>query len=314
MINDKHDYSNWLPSLNLRWGINEDHIMRFAYSKAISRPDFGLLKSNFPISMGGDNPLTGAWLGPQSNAAQVRIDPIEADQFDLSWEWYFADVGSLTMTAFYKALDNYIVPGVNPRLFTNNGQDWDVDVTGSANTDRDSGDIKGIEIAYQQVFDMLPGLWSGLGVQANYTYIDSNGVPNLSADNGTGDGLPEGTPTVDVRGLTLPGLSKHTYNAVLFWESDKIATRLAYNYRSEYTLTTRDVIYPYTPILHSPTGQLDFSFFYTFNDYLKIGFQGTNLTDEVTKTKTVWNEDLDSASRSFFRNDRRYSIIFRGTF
>lgn len=314
LISDKYDYSNTLPSLNLRWGLNDDHIIRFAYSKAISRPDFGLLKSNFPIVMGGDNPTTGEWLGPQSDAAQVRIDPITSNQYDLSWEWYFADVGSVTVTGFYKTLDDYIVPGVAPRSFINNGQDWDVNVVGSTNNDGDSGDVKGVEFAYQQVFDMLPGLWSGLGVQGNYTYIDSNGVPNVSADNGTDSGLPEGVPTVDVSGLGLPGLSKHTYNAVLFWESDKIATRLAYNYRSEYTLTTRDVIYPYTPIIHSPTGQLDFSFFYTFNDYLKIGFQAVNLTDEVTKTKTVINEAYDQAGRSYFRNDRRYSIVLRGTF
>lgn len=314
LISDKYNYSNTLPSLNMRWGVNEDTIVRFGYSQAISRPDWGLMKSNFPIVMGGDNPSTGEWLGPQSESAQVRIDPILADQYDLSWEWYFADVGSLTVTGFYKKLNDYIVPGTQGRIFPNNGQEFDVNVVGSTNNDGDSGKIKGFELAYQQVFDMLPGLWSGLGVQANYTYVDSDGVPNVSADNNTDSGLPEGVPTVDVSGLGLPGLSEHTYNAVLFWESDKIATRLAYNYRSEYTLTTRDVIYPYTPIIHAPTGQLDFSFFYTFNDYLKVGFQAVNLTDEVTKTRTIINEDYDQAPRSYFRNDRRYSFILRGSF
>ena len=161
---------------------------------------------------------------------------------------------------------------------------------------------------------MLPGLWGGLGLQANYTYIDSDGVPNVGAENTTDSGLPEGVPTVDVSGLGLPGLSEHTYNLVAFWETDTISTRLAYNYRSEYTLTTRDVIYPYTPIIHAPTGQLDFSFFYNFSNGLKLGVQAVNLTDEVTETRTVINEDYDWAPRSYFRNDRRYSFILRGTF
>lgn len=314
IINDKYDYDNTLPSLNLRLGLNEDMFIRFAYSKAISRPDFGLLKSNFPINFGSDDPITGAWLGPDSQSAQVRIDPIEANQFDLSWEWYFADVGSLTATLFYKDLDNYIVPGVLYRDFENNGQTFDVRVDGSANTPDDSGKIQGIELAYQQVFTMLPGLWSGLGVQANYTYIDTDGVPNVGVDNLTGSGYPEGATTVDVSGMGLPGLSEDTANLMVFWETDKISTRLAYNYRSEYTLTTRDVIYPFTPIVHDSTGQLDFSFFYTFNPMFKIGLQAVNLTDEITKTLSVYNDDLDTAPRSFFRNDRRYTLILRGQF
>ena len=314
LINDKYDYDNVLPSLNLRWGLNDDMNVRFAYSKAISRPDFGLLKSNFPINFGEDSPVTGEWLGPDSEAAQVRIDPIESNQFDLSWEWYFADVGSLTVTAFYKKLDNYIVPGVTYRDFTNNGENWEVKVSGSTNTPDDSGKIKGVEFAYQQVFDMLPGLWSGLGVQANYTYIDTSGVPNVGVDNLTPSGNPEGETTVDVSGMGLPGLSKDTANLVVFWETDKISTRLAYNYRSEYTLTTRDVIYPFTPIVHGPTGQLDFSFFYTINQAVKLGFQAVNLGNEITKTSSVYTAELDQAARSFFTNDRRYSLILRGTF
>jgi iron complex outermembrane receptor protein len=35
------------------------------------------------------------------------------------------------------------------------------------------GHARGIEIAYQQYFDKLPGWLSGFGVQANYTYVDS---------------------------------------------------------------------------------------------------------------------------------------------
>ena len=178
----------------------------------------------------------------------------------------------------------------------------------------ESGKIKGVEFAYQQVYDMLPGLWGGLGVQFNYTYIDTSNVPNVGPDNNSPSGLPEGDLTVDVSGLGLPGLSEDTMNLVLFWETDRISTRLAYNYRSEYTLTTRDVIYPFTPIIHGDTGQLDFTFFYTFNDAFKLGVQAVNLTDEITETYSVYNDDLDQAPRSFFRNDRRLSIILRGQF
>ncbi|MBP8286622.1 MAG: TonB-dependent receptor [Rhodoferax sp.] len=313
LINDSFSYGNWLPSLNLRWGFHDDMALRFAYAKAISRPDFGLLKSFFVISMGGDDPITGEWLGPTSDSAQVRIKPIESTQFDVAWEWYFAPVGSITVTGFYKDLSNYIVPGVINRDFTNNDETFGVEVSGSTNSPTGGGTISGVEFAYQQTFNMLPGAWSGLGVQANYTYINSNGVPNVGANNGAGDGVGS-IPNIDVTDLGLPGLSEDTVNFVLFWESEQISTRVAYNYRSEYTLTTRDVIYPFTPIVQAPTSTVDFSFFYTFNKNFVVGFEAANLTGEVVETRSVYNQDLDQAGRSYFDSDTRYTITLRGSF
>lgn len=312
-LKDNYNYDNWLPSLNLRWGFQEDMALRFAYSKAISRPDFGLLRSAFPISMGGDDPITGEWLGPTTDAAQVRIDPIEANMFDLAWEWYFAPVGSITVTGFYKDLSKYIVPGTVDRDFTNNDETFAVEVSGSTNSPDEGGSISGVEIAYQQTYSMLPDGWDGLGVQANYTYINSNGVPNVGSNNGAADGIGS-IPNIDVTDLGLPGLSEHTANAVLFWESEHISTRVAYNYRSEYTLTTRDVIYPFTPIVQAPTSTVDFSFFYTFNRNFIVGFEAANLTGEVVETRSVYNQDLDQAGRSYFDSDTRYTFTLRGSF
>jgi outer membrane receptor protein involved in Fe transport len=112
----------------------------------------------------------------------------------------------------------------------------------------------------------------------------------------------------------LPGLSEDTANAVLFWEWEEISTRVAYNYRSEYTLTTRDVIFPFTPIVQAPTSTVDFSFFYTFNKNFVLGLEVVNLTDEVVETRSVYNQNLDQAGRSYFESDTRYTITLRGSF
>ncbi|MEM9529334.1 MAG: TonB-dependent receptor [Pseudomonadota bacterium] len=312
IIDDDYSYDNFLPSLNLKWGLNEEMLVRFGASRAISRPDFGLLKSFFSINFGGDDPVTGRWLGPSASTAEVRLDPIESDSFDLSFEWYFDDVGSVTLTAFYKDLDNYIVPSTTVREFTNNGETFPVTVTGVGNSD-ESGTIQGYELTYQQTYDMLPGFWSNLGLQFNYTYIDSSGVPNIGANNTSANGTSS-APNFDVSDLGLPGLSEDTLNLTAFWENEKVSARLAYNYRSEFTLTVRDVIFPFTPIVHNDTGTLDGSFFYRFGENFEIGLQAVNLTDEVTETLAVYNANLDQAPRSFFRNDRRFALIFRAAF
>ncbi|MGH8193496.1 MAG: hypothetical protein ACREQ8_03710, partial [Woeseiaceae bacterium] len=92
------------------------------------------------------------------------------------------------------------------------------------------------------------------------------------------------------------------------------SARLAYSWRDEFLLTIRDVIVPFQPIVNEATGQLDGSIFYNVNDHWKIGLQGVNLTNEVIRTSAIIDEDLTEAPRSWFMNDRRYSIIVRGYF
>jgi hypothetical protein len=89
---------------------------------------------------------------------------------------------------------------------------------------------------------------------------------------------------------------------------------VGYSWRSRFVLTVRDVITPFAPIYNEDTGQLDASFMYTINDHVKVGFQGVNLANEVTKTTQVLNNDLLLAGRSWFMNDRRLSLITRITF
>ena len=93
-----------------------------------------------------------------------------------------------------------------------------------------------------------------------------------------------------------------------------MSVRLAWNWRSKFLLTARDVIVPFAPIINEATGQLDGSIFYTINDHIRIGIQAVNLTNEVTKTSQVINNDLVEAPRSWFMNDRRFTGIVRVAF
>jgi len=48
---------------------------------------------------------------------------------------------------------------------------------------------------------------------------------------------------------------------------------------------------------------------------VKIGVQGVNLTNSVTKTLQAYTGDPNLlAPRSYFVNDRRFSFILRGNF
>ncbi len=104
-----------------------------------------------------------------------------------------------------------------------------------------------------------------------------------------------------------------------FYETDVWSARLAYNWRSEYLITPRDDIFPYSPIYHEDTGQLDGSVFYNFNntgffENLQIGLQVVNITDEVIQTSQVIDFSGTQYPRSAFRNDRRYTLAARFKF
>ena len=114
--------------------------------------------------------------------------------------------------------------------------------------------------------------------------------------------------------LPLEGLSKHNFNLAAFYEKGPISMRAAYSWRSQFLQTATDVIFPYFPIYNASTGQLDASIFLSLNKHIKIGVQGVNLTDEVTKTLAQFTPSGLKGPRSNFINDRRYSFILRGNF
>jgi TonB-dependent receptor len=199
---------------------------------------------------------------------------------------------------------------VTNRSITNNGVTENIFVRGPANFGG-HGKVKGFEVAYQQTLDFLPWLFNGLGVNATYTYIKSKGLPN-SYLNG---GAPSNTSPIGVAGnLPLEQLSKHNANFTIFYEKGPVSLRAAYTWRSRFLLTSSDVIFPYYPIFNEATGQLDASAFFNITKQIKLGIQGVNLLNEVTKTSQQFTLTGLRGPRSYFMNDRRYSIILRANF
>ena len=59
---------------------------------------------------------------------------------------------------------------------------------------------------------------------------------------------------------------------------------------------------------------MDASINYTINSHFKIGLEGSNLLDEMTKTKMQVDEAGTTLKRNFFINDRRLSLVLKGQF
>jgi TonB-dependent receptor len=338
-------YDYWLPSLNLKLEVSDGVQFRAAYSKGIAPPDLGLIRNYFPVAISAQlktnsngtpipitvtpvAPGTGAYgsdgtIAPGQvlvsgtiNAGNPDLKPIEADNFDLTAEWYFSDVGQLTGSLFYKELHGVLTNDIVRRSFTNNGATYDVVVTTPVNSS-EKGKITGFEIAYQQVFDFLPSFLKGFGLQANYTYVHSSGVPQSTLSATDPDVAAGRQPTISGENFPLQGLSKHQLNITPFIDIGPFSARASWSWRSRYLLTLRDVITPFDPIFQEAYGQIDASMTYSVTDNFKIGIQGYNLTNSVTKTSAAvedQNGDVRLVPRGWYMNDRRYSFIARFNF
>ena len=301
-------YDHWLPSFNARLDLNNGMVFRGAVSKGIFRPDLAAFRTGgfvfdntANLRQGGDT-ATGPLFGLNTGNRSLR--PVESWNYDVTAEWYFDDVGSITATLFAKDISNQEIAGASIQSITSpQGTTIDAIISGPVNSD--SSWLYGAELAYQDTFEFLPGPLAGLGTQVSYTYVDAGDFNNNNI------GAERSPFAVN---LPFSGISEHTVNAVLFYEMYGISARAAYNWRSEYLLTTRDVIFPFQPIFNESTGQLDASIFYDLTDSIKIGVQGVNLLDEVTRTSQIFDFDQTRVVRSAFRNDRRFTFLVRFDF
>ncbi|MES2442122.1 MAG: TonB-dependent receptor [Pseudomonadota bacterium] len=325
----REDHLHVLPSFNLKLDWSSKLVSRFAYSRAISRPDVGLLRnyttinrispnltdrSNPDIVFGPDGQtIVGYNWRYTGQAGNPRLKPIEADQFDATLEYYFARAGSFTATAFYKKFNNYIQSGRYNLGVTNNGVSRTVLVTGPMNGNGAS--IKGAEVAFQAFFDFLPGLLSGFGVQANYTYVDNNGIETINLTSENASGTAGGGVSYDstaVKANALEGISTHSYNLVGMYEKGPVSARIAYNWRSKYLVTAIDCCVG-LPIWQKSTGYLDASIRLRVTRQFELSLQGSNLLG----TDTVLYQQIDNTGllkpNAWFKNDRRIQAGIRFT-
>ena len=238
------------------------------------------------------------------------LKPVRADNYDLTAEWYFSNVGQLTLSLFKKNLFGVQTNSLQRQTFTNNGVSFDGIVTTPLNS-TDTGRLKGLELGYQQTYDFLPGFLAGFGFSGNFTYIESSGVPQQTLDPNDPNVTAGIISNIDTTGLPLQGLSKYQVNAGPFYQRNGLEIRAAYNWRSRNLLTIRDVIVPNSPVFAEAYGQVDASIFYSVTPSVRMGFQGVNLTNSITRTSYVINDDLLTRPRNWFINDRRFTFSIR---
>ncbi|QBE61691.1 TonB-dependent receptor [Pseudoduganella lutea] len=342
----KNDYNNVLPTLNLRLKASDKLQFRAAFGTSMSRPDFADLQAYTRMSQDIDSVLNEA-TGVTTVTAVRRtgtaegnpsLKPITSRQLDLTAEWYFANSGSLTLALFGKRLKDVVIDQtVSIGLPDVQGSTQQFLVTSPVNGAR--GNVRGAEIAYQQYFDGLPDWLKGLGLQANYTYVDShrklyNPVRSefCSGSEGGAANINLNMNGCDIDGRTfgdlpLAQMSKNAYNIAILFDRGPWSARLAYNWRSRYFLSTntngtrgsdgtdmnpasadfgeRNVAWG-LPLWADDYGQLDGGVSYKFSENFKVDFQAQNLSD--ARYGQTMHQGIGDKRRAHFVSGPRYSL------
>jgi iron complex outermembrane receptor protein len=273
-----------LPSLNLRYEMDQDLILRGALTRTLGRPNYNELAG--AVSLNGTT-LVGSSGNP-------LLEPVTSNNLDLNLAWYFAPRAYLSGGLFAQNLQNYVKAGTSQVEYFNT-------VTGTnsiftVSSRRGVGaQLNGAEGALE-----MPLGNSGFGFGVNATYVDSK----------------------DDDGVEMLGTSKWTYNLRGFYEDDKLSVSLAWNYRTDYSTgfagngtntPTFDAngVATYNGLTkYAGYGALSLSLGYRLTKDLSLQFDGNNLNDPVRHTYSI----TENAPLSWYRSGRQYYLSLRAKF
>lgn len=268
--------TDWLPSAQLRYEPLDGWVLRAAAHRSITRPDFNQLSPSITLTPNTVNPLQN-----QGSGGNPNLQPVRANNLDFAVERYVNANTALHATLFFKQVDGFVTT-ISQTEFINGAF---YQVSRPRNSDRAA--IRGLELGYKQFYENLPGWLGGLGLQVNYTYVDSRMPSTL-----LGQSVP------------LQNLSKNSYNIIGMYERGPHSVRVAYNWRSRYHSGVSNIVgLGAFPIYTQAYGWLDASYTHRFSRQLSLTVEGHNLLKTVrrsyygtaTRPQSIWTNDLQLA-------------------
>ncbi|MBV8251343.1 MAG: TonB-dependent receptor [Chitinophaga sp.] len=251
-------YTDYLPSLQLKYQLRYNQAFRFAYYKAVARPQFSEL-----IPDGPDNYELFKERGNPEG-----LQHSTANNFDLRYEFFPGKADQLLLGVFYKKIDDPIELSV--RRFGYNTQVFQPVNIGTAATN----------YGFEAVFIKYIG---SFGISANYTYTHSR-ITNDSMLYKYRDPQLGITDKYVSETRPMQGQANHIGNLSLLYKSPKSGTDIQVAF--VYTGERLAILNTYAGLHYwlQPTTQLDLSFEQRLFDKLTCYGKIVNLTNAPTIT------------------------------
>ena len=316
-ITDGADYNHFLPSLNISAEIADNTFVRFAASKTISRARMDQMKASGFVKFDQneqfitlpEDPTVSNGTPWSKFAGNARLNPLEANNFDLSFEKYFDDEGYVSLSLFRKDLVNwtrtareiidftndpynggadYFVPGFHDRTLTTevvNSTTGDIFAAGTY--------VRPPSFGFTEFFE------DGLKGSVNGAELTANIPLSMFNESLEGFGFVGSLTTIDAElddGSSIPGQSDDIKSIIAYYENAGFEARIAMTDRGEYTTYERGGSNKISEASRDGTQVVDAQISYDFAesdvDYLKglrVSLQGTNILDDADQVSRDGN-------------------------
>ena len=204
----RNSYINFLPSLLVKWNVNDDFKVRGSFTQTLSRPKYSALVPSVNIKR-SDNEIT---------IGNPELKPTVSYNFDLSADYYFRSIGLISAGIFYKKIDDFIVDQVS----TNYEYQGNTYTRFTQPKNAGNANLVGVELSYQRDFSFIAPALKCVGFYGTYTYTHSR-VEDFNFEGCENE-----------KDLSMPGSPEHTANASLYFEKGGLNLRLSYNFASDF--------------------------------------------------------------------------------
>lgn len=261
-------YEGVLPALNTVLEVVPDTLVRFAATQNLNRPGLGSMAAQGTAFRNEDSGEITASRG------NPNLKPYKDTTLDVSVEHYFGKIGLLSASVFHKWIKNFIgsqtltnvpfsqtgvpastIPGATDSTIVKEFS-MPVNVPGTKS-------LTGVELALQSQLFFLPGALKNLGVVANFTYVDAD--------------------------KELTGISDMSYNATLYYETERWGLRGSVSHRNRWYSGLSD-----NPMSADTRGfegstYVDASAFFNITKAFQFTLNAINLTNQ--KDTQFWGQN-----------------------
>ncbi len=286
-----------LPNFVLRYEFADDLIGRFTYGETIRRPGFGDLNPTTSYTPSVTDTGRGS-----AASGNPELEPTESTNYDLSLEYYFAESSSIYGVLFKRDVSGFVYStGQGINVENNPDPDLDGEYVLTRPQNSSDGTLEGFELGLVYFPDNLPDLLQGFGIQASYTWLDSEQDYPITDEDGEVIGYGT-TPLFFV--------SDTSYSVVLAYEKEKFDARLSYVWRDDFLEAYEARLFANPLSINAkPEASMDFQLSYNATDNLVITFDATNLTDEIYQSYYGSSPELFNFRSSLY--SRTYAIGLR---
>ncbi len=256
-IENSDNYLNILPGVHIKYDINNNSILRFAWTNTLARPNYYDLVPYRAISSDYEELSIG----------NSTLKPTTAMNLDLMAEHYFSGIGIISAGLFYKNINDFII--------TKHISDYTDPTTGKLFSDfyqpinGAKATLYGVEVGVQRQLDFLGDWGRSLGIYLNYTYNYSVADNPVLAEQTNSD-----------KTIPLPGTAPHTINVAFNYSTPKVDLGVAFNYSSAYLDPDELNLTPGLERYYDEVTYLDFNGSYAITEQIRFFVDAKNLLNQ----------------------------------